>query len=102
MSKQGITAYLIPHSSDFSRFLVKWKDNRDTSLIGVACVLNLIAGGYEMKRLNIPSQCVFLDYCGCKKHWDKDGIATSLNVNQVKRIIHKPGMLQHKREMILA
>lgn len=90
MKKLGITSYLIPHSSDFSKFLVKWKDCQDTSLIGVACVLNLITGGYEMKRLNISSQCVFLNYCGCKKHWDKEGFPTSLNLNQLRKIVEKP------------
>jgi hypothetical protein len=102
MKKDGITSYLIPHSSDFSKFLVKWKDCPDTSLIGVACVLNLITGGYEMKRLNISSQCVFLDYCGCKKHWDKDGIATSLNVNQLKNIVQKPKVTSEKPSMVFA
>jgi len=102
MKKQGITSYLIPHSSDFSKFLVKWKDCPDTSLIGVACVLNLIAGGYEMKRLNISSQCVFLDYCGCKKHWDKEGIATSLNISQLKNIVQKPNISSKKTAMVLA
>lgn len=87
MKMKNVTTYLIPHSSDFSRFLSKWKDNKDTSLIGVACVLNLLTGGYEMKRLNIASQCVFLDYCGCKKHWDKKGFATSLNMKELQRII---------------
>lgn len=96
MKKQGITSYLIPHSSDFSKFLAKWKNCPDTSLIGVACVLNLITGGYEMKRLNISSQCVFLDYCGCKKHWDKEGFATSLNINQLKHLVHKPGIATEK------
>jgi uncharacterized protein len=99
MKKQGITSYLIPHSSDFSKFLVKWKDCPDTSLIGVACVLNLVTGGYEMKRLGISSQCVFLDYCGCKKHWDKQGFATSLNLNQLKQIVQKPGVQTPKHEM---
>lgn len=102
MKKEGITSYLIPHSSDFSKFLVKWKDYPDTSLIGVACVLNLITGGYEMKRLGISSQCVFLDYCGCKKHWDKDGIATSLNVNQLKNIVQKPKVTSEKPSMVFA
>ena len=90
IKNENITSYLIPHSSEFSKFLVKWKDIPDIGLIGVACVLNLITGGYEMKRLDIPSQCVFLDYCGCKKHWDKDGFATSLNISQLKKIAHKP------------
>lgn len=102
MKKEGITSYLIPHSSEFSKFLVKWKNCPDTSLIGVACVLNLITGGYEMKRLNISSQCVFLDYCGCKKHWDKDGIATSLNVNQLKNIVQKHKVSSGKPSMALA
>jgi len=90
MNKQGITTYLIPHSSDFSRFLAKWKDCPDTSLIGVACILNLITGGYEMKRLNISSQCIFLDYCGCQKHWDKTGVATSLDVKQLSKLVQEP------------
>lgn len=102
MKKQGITSYLIPHSSDFSRFLVKWKDSPDTSLIGVACVLNLITGGYEMKRLGISSQCVFLDYCACKKHWDKKGFATDLNISQLSKLVQKPKVLSHKQDMVFA
>ncbi len=96
MKKEGIISYLIPHSSDFSKFLVKWKDCPDTSLIGVACVLNLLSGGYEMKRLNISSQCVFLDYCGCKKHWDKDGYATSLDIDQLHKIVMKTNSLANE------
>ena len=102
MKEQGITSYLIPHSSEFSKFLAKWKDCPDTSLVGVACVLNLITGGYEMKRLGISSQCVFLDYCGCKKHWDKDGIATTLNVNQLKNIVQKPKVSPKKASLVMA
>jgi hypothetical protein len=102
MKKQGITSYLIPHSSDFSKFLVKWKDCPDTSLIGVACVLNLITGGYEMKRLGISSQCIFLDYCGCKKHWDKEGFATNLNISQLSKLVQKTKVLSHKQDMVLA
>ena len=86
-NKEYITPYLIPHSSDFSKFLIKWKDNKDTGLIGVACVLNLLTGGYEMKRLHIASQCVFLDYCGCKNHWDSEGFFTNLNCNKLRQII---------------
>ncbi|MBK7029286.1 MAG: DUF116 domain-containing protein [Bacteroidales bacterium] len=78
--------YIIPHSSDFTRFLEKWQNQPDTSLIGVACILNLLTGGYEMKNLNISSQCIFLDYCGCKKHWNEEGIPTDLNINQLKKV----------------
>jgi hypothetical protein len=80
--------YIIPHSSDFSRFLRQWQGQSDTALIGVACVPNLIMGGYEMQSLNIPAQCVFLDYCGCQKHWNPErAIATNLNINKLKDIL---------------
>jgi uncharacterized protein len=87
MKKRKVKSYLIPHSSGFSKFLGKWENNPDTGLIGVTCILNLLAGGYEMKRLNISAQCIFLDYCACKKHWDKNGAATTLNIEQLVSIV---------------
>jgi uncharacterized protein len=87
MKKHKVKSYLIPHSSGFSKFLRKWENSKDTGLIGVTCILNLLTGGYEMKRLNISSQCIFLDYCACQKHWDKTGYATTLNTNELIRLI---------------
>ena len=71
--------YIIPHSSDFSNWLKKWENTTEIGVIGVACPLNLMQGGLELRALNIPSQCVLLDYCGCKNHWCKEGIATGIN-----------------------
>lgn len=82
-----VDVYLIPHSSDFSKFLQRWKDDDDVALIGVACVPNLLMGGYEMIDLNIASQCIYLDHCGCKKHWDEKGVATSINIDQLHKIL---------------
>lgn len=87
MEKQNVTVRLIPHSSGFSKFLEQWRDQKLTGLIGVACVLNLLTGGYEMQRLGIPSQCVFLDNCGCKKHWHPQGIPTHLNRQQLLKTV---------------
>ena len=84
---KGVLVNLIPHSSSFSKFLKEWENQKDVGLIGVACVLNLMTGGYEMKKLNIPSQCIFLDYCGCKKHWSKEGIATDININLLDKML---------------
>jgi hypothetical protein len=82
------SVFLIPHSSDFSRFLRKWKGDYDTALIGVACVPNLIMGGYEMQSLGLRSQCVFLDYCGCKKHWSPaKPVTTDLDHHQLHEIL---------------
>jgi hypothetical protein len=75
--------YVIPHSSDFTKWLERWKDTREVGVVGVACVLNLFTGGYEMKDLNIPSQCVLLDYCGCQNHWHHEGIPTDIDQKQL-------------------
>ncbi len=40
-----------------------------------------------MRELNIPSQCVPLDFCGCKKHWHNEGIPTKLNLSRLLQII---------------
>lgn len=79
--------YLIPHSSDFTKFLKKWENNSDTALVGTACTLNLLSGGYEMRNLNIKSQCILLDFPGCKKHWDNNGMPTSVNIKRLKEIL---------------
>ncbi len=86
LNKRGIKTVLIPHSSGFSKFLKPWENSTDTGLVGVACTLNLITGGYEMQKLNIPSQCVFLDTCGCKKHW-VTGNPTHLNEKQLDNLL---------------
>ncbi len=89
MEKLGIETVLIKHSSDFSKWLLPWANQKKTALIGTACVLNLLQGGFEMKRLGIPSQCIFLDYCGCQKHWKEVGIPTEINVDKVKLLVEK-------------
>jgi uncharacterized protein len=66
---KGVKTYIIHHSSMFSKNLKGFAAQSDTGIIGVACALNLLAGGYELKKLNIPAQCIYLDYSGCKKHW---------------------------------
>jgi hypothetical protein len=30
---------------------------------------------------------VLLDFCGCKKHWDKDGIETEINEERLLELI---------------
>jgi hypothetical protein len=91
MSKFGVDTVLIKHSSDFSKWLKPWANQTKTGLIGTACVLNLLGGGYEMKQLGIPSQCVYLNYSGCKKHWNKAGMPTEINIDQVPQLLKRSG-----------
>ena len=88
MELEGVQTFLAYHSTGFSKTLKEWANQSHTGLIGTACTLNLLTGGFEMKRLNIPAQCVFLDYCGCKKHWDPQGIPTSINIHQLKKVVN--------------
>lgn len=87
LEKHGVGTSLIPHSSDFTRFLKNWENSGSTGLVGVACVLNLLTGGYEMRRLNLASQCVFLDFSGCRKHWDSEETATGLYVQKLFEVL---------------
>ncbi|MBN2261842.1 MAG: DUF116 domain-containing protein [Prolixibacteraceae bacterium] len=87
MTNNGESAYIVKHSSGFSKSLLRWANQKNVGLIGTACTLNLLAGGYEMKRLNIPAQCIFLDYSGCKKHWACVSRPTSINVGQLASLV---------------
>jgi hypothetical protein len=86
----GAKVYLVPHSTGFSRWLERWQREPDTGIVAVACLLNILPGGYEMRARRIPSQCVPLDYPGCRKHWRRKAIATSLNEEQLVQIVASP------------
>lgn len=85
--EKNFSVHIIPHSSDFTTWLKTWAVNTGIGIVGVACPLNLITGGLELKSLNIPAQCLLLDYCGCRNHWDKDGFATDLNTTKLLEIL---------------
>lgn len=85
----GAKVYLVPHSSGFSRRLERWQREPDTAVTAVACILNILPGGYEMRARGIASQCVPLDYPGCQKHWRKEGIVTGLNEDRLVKIVSR-------------
>jgi len=80
--------YVIPHASDLSLWTPKEGEPR-CGVIASACVTTLVEGGLELKRYGIPAQCVLLDYSGCKKHWHQTGLITSLNTNELERVLVK-------------
>ncbi|NLF42195.1 MAG: DUF116 domain-containing protein [Bacteroidales bacterium] len=83
----NIKTYIVPHTSDLSNFLAQWAQQDNTGIIATACTLNLIGGGYEVMAHNIPSQCIFLNFCGCKNHWDSSGITTTIDMEQLLNIV---------------
>ncbi|MFH0990930.1 MAG: DUF116 domain-containing protein [bacterium] len=89
--KQHFEVYLIPHASDFSLWSPK-PGNPRRGVVAAACVTTLVEGGWELKRYDVPAQCVLLDYSGCKKHWDCEGTPTALNIRELKRILVNAGL----------
>lgn len=85
--QNSFKVYIIPHES--SAFTKEKAEIGYIGIIGVACVLNLISGGWKAKDLGFIPQCVLLDYCGCKSHWHKEGIITGININRLLHTIGK-------------
>jgi hypothetical protein len=106
--KYGFGVRILPHESDFAvggTGATTGKDTNgagsgaattaattvpgpsDIAIVGVACVTNLVAGGWKAQALGIPAQCVLLDYAGCRNHWDDEGIPTEINIGQLKRVL---------------
>lgn len=86
--KYGFAVHVLSHESSISKNRQQPEYlNSNTGVVGVACVLNLISGGWLLDSLGISSQCVVLDYCGCKNHWSREGIPTEINVEQLKRVL---------------
>jgi hypothetical protein len=94
MRSHGAKAYLVPHSAGFSRWLERWQREPDTAVTAVACILNILPGGYEMRARGIASQCIPLDYPGCKKHWRAEGIATGLNEDRLVQLVQTAAVLK--------
>lgn len=84
---KGFKTFIVPHSSGFTKWLKRFSNQNNNGVVAVACTLNIVAGGYEMRELDIPSQCVLLDYCGCKKHWHETGFPTDVNDEQILRAL---------------
>ncbi len=91
--------YIIPHESDFKHGDAE--KNKQTGIVGVACVLNLLSGGFKAEQMGFVPQCVLLDYCGCRNHWHRTGIVTEINIARLKQIlgIHKPTE-NHKQQTV--
>jgi len=77
---------MVPHSSGFSRWLERWQNDPSVGVAAVACMMNILAGGYEMRARGIASQCVPLDFPGCAKHWSEKPLATSVNEERLVQI----------------
>lgn len=56
-------------------------------VVGVACALTDIHGGWELRALGVPAQGLLLDYCGCPWHWHPAGIRTDTSFDELLRLL---------------
>lgn len=90
MRKIGAMVYMVPHTTGFNRWLDRWEREPGVGVVAVACLLNIMPGGLEMRERRIAAQCVPLDFPGCKKHWDREGLSTAVNEDRLVQIMATP------------
>lgn len=90
MRAHGVQVFMVPHASGFSRWLEHWQEDPTVGVAAVACMMNILAGGYEMRARRIASQCVPLDFPGCQKHWTSNGVPTAVNEERLVQIVTAP------------
>ena len=88
MENRYIDVCIIPHETIINKIDVK--DKNKIGIIGIACIPNLMSGGWKALRLGFIPQCVLLDYSGCGKHWlDKEKITEINEIYLEKAILGK-------------
>lgn len=81
--RHGAEVRIITHSSSaFGR-----EELAGLGIVGIGCVSTLLSGGWRARALGLPAQCVLLDYAGCRTHWHPTGVATDLNMHQLRRVL---------------
>lgn len=80
LDKRNMDVRVVSQKTSFPMLINKYAEIPGVAIVGVACILNVLAGGYQMISAGIPAQLMFLDFCSCMKHWP--GINQPTEVNQ--------------------
>lgn len=84
--KGGYKVYTIEHETSL---FSKVENNRPIGIVGVACVLNLVSGGWKALRIGFIPQCVLLNHVGCSSHWCNPPIMTNISIERLNCIMKK-------------
>lgn len=85
-AQKYLSSYLVSHKSSAFQNATD-EDKKDLAIVGVACPLNLISGGWKAATLGMPPQCVLLDKVACSRHWLKEDVPSSINKKELKKIL---------------
>ena len=83
--KHDFQVSFVVHQSSFAtqaEGLHSWGHGQNYGVLGVACVLSLLEGGFLLESQDIPAQCVPLDFCACLNHWGGVG-PTHVNMERL-------------------
>ncbi len=87
-NENSFSVMVVPHQSSIASSASQNEMfEANTGVIGVACVINLISGGWMLKDMGVAAQCVLLEYSGCRAHWHDKGIPSCININQLLYIL---------------
>lgn len=101
-ARHGAQALAVVHGSDFSRFLDSpTLSGGDVGIVGVACVPGLVGAGWRARARGLPAQCVLLNASGCK-HWTLAPTPTSLDMDQLDRLLFRDDERQARPVQALA
>lgn len=87
---RNIKVFIVPHSSSVDGFLTNHNINQSVGLVGVACVPNLMKGGWQVRSRDVPVQCVPLSFYGCKDNWPNGELPTSVDIQELLSICDYP------------
>jgi hypothetical protein len=83
----GFTVCVVAHASQTLTPAMAAQFRRDgVGVVGVACLLHLIAGGWLLQDEGIPAQCVPLNHSGCQ-HWLPKPRLTDFDLQELGRIL---------------
>lgn|GEM_PF-565403 len=85
-ARYGADAYFAEMGHERQLKAMRRGKYRDLSVVGVACIWMLAQGMRAAEGVGVPSQGVFLDYCGCE-HWCEEPFATAAAVERLDGIL---------------
>ncbi|MEO3944150.1 DUF116 domain-containing protein [Gorillibacterium sp. CAU 1737] len=89
--QQDFQVRIMPHLSGiFQPEALQRLRAEGTGVIGIACAATLIDGGLKLRKAGIPSQCVLLDSCSCRKHWHPVGKPTDFDLERLLSLLETP------------
>ncbi len=86
--KHNFEVFFLPNRLNSLSTGEKKDEQPKMGIVGVACPLTVVTGGWHTRDMQLPAMGLPLDHCGCHWHWDLDkGIVTDVNLGELLTIV---------------